>query len=280
MSSSEQREKAERFRTLHMGPRILVLPNVWDGASARIFEDAGFPAVATTSAGVAFALGYPDGESAPLPEVLGAVARITRTVSVPVSVDIETGYGETPEEVGETCRTLLEVGAVGVNLEDGRPTPSNPICEPESHAARIRAARKAGEEAGVPVVINARTDVFLKSAGPPEKRLGEALARLGAYRSAGADCLFAPGVWDADTIGKLVRGLEGPLNVLAVTGTPSLSELERLGVRRVTLGSGPMRATLGLLGTVAAELTRDGTYRTFTESALSYAQANGLFDRS
>jgi 2-methylisocitrate lyase-like PEP mutase family enzyme len=279
MAGGKQREKAERFRALHGGPHVFLLPNAWDPPSARIFEAAGFAAVATTSAGVGFALGYPDGERAPLPEVLAAIARIARAVSIPVSADIETGYGETPEDVGETCRAVLEVGAVGVNLEDGLPTASDAVCDAELHTARIRAAKKAGQDAGVPIVINARTDLLLKSVGPPETRFDRAVARLRAYRAAGADCLFAPGVSEAETIGRLVAALEGPLNVLAVSETPPVSELERLGVRRVTLGSGPMRATLGLLRRIASELRMEGTYRSFTEGAVSYAEANALFER-
>jgi 2-methylisocitrate lyase-like PEP mutase family enzyme len=274
-----QRERAARFLELHRGPRILLLPNEWDAASARLFEEEGFPAIGTTSAGVAYSLGFPDGQQAPFPEMVAAIERIARAVQVSVTADIESGFGESAEEVGENVRAVLEAGAVGVNLEDGREGEDSLI--PISlHSEKIRSAREAALAAGFALVVNARTDVFLDAIGDPTTRFDEAVARANAYRHAGADCLFVPGVTEAATIERLVRAIDGPLNVLAAAATPPISELERLGVARVSLGSGPMRATLALLRRIARELMDSGTYATLTEGTIPYAETNRLFART
>jgi len=274
-----QRERAARFLELHRGPRILLLPNAWDAASARLFEEEGFPAIGTTSAGVAYSLGFPDGQQAPFPEMVAAIERIARAVQVSVTADIESGFGESAEEVGENVRAVLEAGAVGVNLEDGREGEDSLI--PISlHSEKIRSAREAALAAGFALVVNARTDVFLDAIGDPTTRFDEAVARANAYRHAGADCLFVPGVTEAATIERLVRAIDGPLNVLAAAATPPISELERLGVARVSLGSGPMRATLALLRRIARELMDGGTYATLTEGTIPYAETNRLFART
>ena len=270
MDRGELARRALRFRELHQGPKIFLLPNAWDVASARIFEEAGFPAVATTSAGVAFSLGFRDGQAIPLDELLKAVERISSALEVPLSVDFESGFGDRPEEVERNVRRLLEAGGIGINLEDG-------VSEPSRHVEKIQAAREAGESLGVPVVINARTDVFLYALGEAATRFGETVRRVNAYREAGADCLFVPGVSDRETLGRLVREITGPLNVLAVAGAPRIDELETMGVRRVTVGSGPMRATLGLVQRIARELKDQGTYTSFVDGALSYPDANRLF---
>jgi len=274
-----QGERAARFLELHRGPRILLLPNAWDAASARLFEEEGFPAIGTTSAGVAYSLGFPDGQQAPFPEIVAAIERIARAVQVSVTADIESGFGESAEEVGENVRAVLEAGAVGVNLEDGREDEDS-LMPISLHSEKIRSAREAALAAGFALVVNARTDVFLDAIGDPTTRFDEAVARANAYRHAGADCLFVPGVTDAATIERLVRAIDGPLNVLAAAATPPISELERLGVARVSLGSGPMRATLALLRRIARELMDSGTYATLTEGTIPYAETNRLFART
>jgi 2-methylisocitrate lyase-like PEP mutase family enzyme len=269
-------ERARRFQELHLGPGILILPNAWDAASARIYEEAGFVAVGTTSAGIANALGYPDGQRLPFAEMAAAVRRISETLRVPVSADIEAGFGETPEAVADNCRAILAAGAVGINLEDGTGQAARPLADLSLHSEKVRAVREVARESGVALVINARTDVFLDSVGAPETRLSEALRRANAYRSAGADCLFVPGVTDAETIGQLVRGIQGPINVLAAPRSPPIAALERLGVARVSLGSAPMRAGLALLRRLARELHETGTYQTLAD-AIPYAEVNRLF---
>jgi 2-methylisocitrate lyase-like PEP mutase family enzyme len=275
-----QQEKAEGFRALHTSGRILVLPNVWDAASARVIEEAGFPALATTSAGVAAVLGYPDGERIGREEMAAAVARIARAVAVPVTADMEAGYGPDPAAAAATVRAVIEAGAIGLNLEDGTGDPTNPLFEVSAQVERIQAAREAARAAGVSVVLNARTDVFLAGVGEEAGRLDHALRRANAYRAAGADCLFVPLVRDAGLIAALVRGLNGPLNVLAGPGVPPLSELQRLGVARVSMGSGPMRAALTVARRVAQELLGPGTYETFTRDVLTHAEVNRLMARS
>ncbi len=273
-----QRDRAARFLALHGGPPILLLPNAWDAASARLFEEAGFPAIGTTSAGVAFSLGFPDREQAPFAEVVAAVGRIVRAVRVPVSADIEAGFGDTAEEVARSCRAVLEAGAVGVNLEDRSPDRTR-LTDIAVQSERIQAVKEGTSRAGGSIVVNARTDVFLGSIGEPGKRFDEAVRRCNAYRGAGADCLFVPGVSDEETIARLVEAIDGPLNILAGAETPPVARLESLGVARVSLGSGPMRATLGLLRRIASELLETGTYAALTSGAIPYEEANRLLTR-
>jgi 2-methylisocitrate lyase-like PEP mutase family enzyme len=269
---------ADRFLVLHQGPRILLLPNAWDAGSARLYEEAGFPAIGTTSAGIAFSRGLPDGERIAFREMIAAISRIAASVQIPVTADIEAGFGPTPEATAESCRAVLQAGAVGINLEDGSRDITRPLVDRALHSEKVRAAREAAAREKIHLVINARTDVFLRAVGEPGTRLDEALARINAYREAGADCLFVPGVSDAETIGKLVQGAGGPVNILGGPGAPSVGDLERLGVRRVSLGSGPMRSGLGLLRRMIAELQGPGTWQAL-EGAIPYAELNKLFGR-
>ncbi|QZY00399.1 isocitrate lyase/PEP mutase family protein [Halobaculum rubrum] len=261
MDYETQRERGEALRALHHaddGP--LVLPNAWDAASAIVFADAGFDAIGTTSAGIAVSRGVPDGEVLSRAEMLAVVERIADAVAHPVSADIEAGYGDTPDAVYDTVSAAIDAGAVGVNLEDGTGDPDDPLVPVDDHVAAIRAARDAAEDAGVPVVVNGRTDVFWLGVGEEGDRLDRAVDRANAYVDAGSDCLFVPGVSDIETIRALVDRLDAPLNVLGGPGAPSVDALAEAGVARVSVGSGPMRATLGLLGEVAAELREEGTY--------------------
>jgi 2-methylisocitrate lyase-like PEP mutase family enzyme len=223
---------------------------------------------------MAFAAGYPDGERIGRDEMLEGVRRIAAAVRVPVTADMESGYGDGVAAAEATAQGVLAAGAIGLNIEDAR---SGRLLEIADHAARVRAIRRVAVDAGVPLVINARTDVYLRQPGPPETLFDEAVRRANAYREAGADCLFVPGVRDAATIGELARTIHGPINILAVAGTPAVSELQRLGVARVSTGSGPMRAALTLVRRIAEELQR-GTYASFTENAISHADMNKLMD--
>jgi 2-methylisocitrate lyase-like PEP mutase family enzyme len=254
---------------------MLILPNAWDVASARIFEDAGFPALATTSAGIAFSLGYPDGQRIPREEMLARIGRITRAVQVPVTADVEAGFGASPEDAAKTTRELIQAGVVGMNLEDGSSDPARPLIGFELAVEKVKASRAAAIEMRAQIVINARTDIFLLPGGNPDADYSEAVRRLLAFRDAGADCVFAPGLKDAETIGLLAKAVECPLNILAVPGAPSIPELAALGVARVSVGSGPMRASLGLLQRLAEELKTSGTYKAM-EGAVPYAEVNKL----
>lgn len=271
----EQKRQAHTFRQMHRGPKALLLPNVWDVASARIIEEAGFGAIATTSAGIAFSLGYPDGQKISPEEMLARIGRIARAVKVPVTADVEAGYGGRPEDAARTAREVIEAGAVGLNLEDSTSDPQRPLVDLALQLEKIRAVREAALNAGVLLVLNARTDIYLDQVGAPETRYAETIKRVIAYRDAGADCLFVPGVREVDTISKLVRDAQAPVNILAGPGSPSIPELEQLGVARVSLGSGPMRATLGLLRRMAEELHSSGTYGAL-EGAPAHAEVNKM----
>ena len=275
MNHETQRRLARTFLDAHHESEPLVLPNAWDAASAIVFGEAGFDAVGTSSAGIAASLGYPDGEAVPREEMLAAIERVAGSVSVPVTADVEAGYGETPEAVAETVRLVVDAGAVGVNLEDGTGDPDEPLDDPDRHAAKIRAARSVADEADLPLVVNGRTDVFWLDVGEPERRLERAIERANAYADAGSDCLFVPGVTDEETIAALADGIDGPLNVLGGPGAPSIATLGGCGVARVSVGSGPMRATLGRLGEMAAELRDSGTYGAM-EGAVPYADLHAL----
>jgi 2-methylisocitrate lyase-like PEP mutase family enzyme len=270
-----QLDQATQFRQLHRGPGILILPNAWDVASARVFEEAGFPALATTSAGIAFSLGYPDGQKIPREEMLARIGRIARAVRVPLTADVESGYGATPEEAAQTSRELVQAGVVGMNLEDASVRRDQPLIDLQLAVEKIRAVREAAMQLGSQIVVNARTDVYLLPGGNPDADYSEALRRLIAFRDAGADCVFAPGLKDSETIERLVKAVGCPLNILAAPGAPSIPELAKLGVARVSVGSGPMRATLGLLQRVAEELKATGTYDTMN-GAMPYAAANKM----
>jgi 2-methylisocitrate lyase-like PEP mutase family enzyme len=262
-----QAQKADLFRGLHHSGRILVLPNAWDVASARVFEESGFPAIATTSAGVAAVFGYPDREQIPPEVMLDMVRRIASAVAVPVTADMEAGYAD-PVRTG---LAVMAAGAVGLNLEDSSTGDLTKLADLSRQVELIRAVR-----ASTNLVINARTDIFLAGIGDAATRVERAAERLNAYRDAGADSLFAPGVVDAETIGKLTQAVRGPLNILAVKGTPPIAELQKLGVARVTIGSGAARAALGLTRRVAKELSERGTYSAFTDDAISYVDVNQM----
>lgn len=279
MDIHTQVQKAEELRKLHHGPRTLVLPNVWDVASARVVEELGYPAVATSSAGVAFALGYPDGQRVSRDAMLEVVARIARSVRVPVSADMEAGYGTTVEDMAETAKALVAAGAVGLNLEDVTGDTESSQVETELQVRKIRMIREVSAKLGVPLVINARTDIYLMPIGPEATRFERTVERLRAYRDATADCLFAPGLSDRGTIEKLVKAVAAPLNILASAGCPALTELEKIGVARVSVGSGMMRATLGLVRRIGKELMEAGTFSALFEGAVPFAEVNRLLGR-
>jgi 2-methylisocitrate lyase-like PEP mutase family enzyme len=279
MNVQAQALKAEQLRKLHRGPRMLVLPNAWDVASARIVEDLGFPAIATTSAGIAATLGYPDGQKISRDEMLSVVARIAKAVHLPVTADVEAGYGVTPEDMTQMVKAVVAAGVVGINLEDVTGSNEGSLVDFALQVEKIRAIRKATESLGVPLVLNARTDVYLMPIGPAGTRFQRTVERLRAYRDAGADCLFAPGLKDADTIAKLVRALNGPLNILVTSGAPTLRELEKMGVARVSTGSGVMRATLGLTRRIAKEMMEAGTYTSMLDGAVPFAEMSEMLAR-
>jgi 2-methylisocitrate lyase-like PEP mutase family enzyme len=279
MDISVQVEKAERLRKLHQGPRILVLPNAWDVASARLMEDAGYPAIATTSAGVAASLGYPDGQRVSRGEMLEVVARIARAVRVPVTADMEAGYGTTVKEMAETAEAVVASGAVGINLEDVTGDNDSFLVETALQADKIRAICATSSSLGVPLVVNARTDIYLMEIGDAATRFERTVERLRAYREAGAGCVFAPGIRDRETISKLVKAVAAPLNILLTPGCPSLGELEKIGVARASAGSAVMRATLGLVRRIGKELMEKGTFESLFNGAIPFDDVNRMMGR-
>jgi 2-methylisocitrate lyase-like PEP mutase family enzyme len=276
MNPDVQRQKAEAFRQMHDGKRILVMPNAWDGASARIFEDAGFGAIATTSAGVSYTAGYADGQMIPRDAMAVIVGWIAKSVSVPVTADMESGFGREAGDVAETVRIIIEAGAVGMNLEDTIHGADRQLYEMETAVERVRAARQAADKAGVPIVINARTDVYLLGIGEKSARFDHAVRRLNAYREAGADCLYPMGFLDAETIARMVKAVNGPINVMGLPGTPSAAELQRLGVARVSTASGPVRVAMTATRKIARELMRSGSFDIFGGDTMSHQEANAL----
>lgn len=259
MSTAEQAAKAEAFRALHRAPPLLLMANAWDAVTARMFEAEGFAAVATTSGGVSWALGYADGEAAPWDEVVAQTARIARAVKVPVTADIEAGFGATPDAVARSIADIIGTGAVGVNLEDGLHGPI-PMRTVDEAVARIRAARAAANAAGVPIVINARTDLYLKQIGDEASRFDEAVARGRAYLAAGADCFYPITLRDSGTIGRLVQALKAPININVRAGWPSVAELEALGVARVTTATQLTLVALAATREVAREIKATGRF--------------------
>ena len=280
MDIVKQKQKADAFRAMHDGSKILVLPNAWDVASAKVFEAAGHRAVATTSSGVANSLGYPDGQAVSRDEMLAVVARIARSLSVPLSADIEGGYAPDETALKTTIRMVIDAGAVGINLEDGMHDGSHQLYPVEAAIARIQAARASAEAAGVPLVINARTDVFLHAIGEQSTRFDHAVSRANAYLAAGADCAFVPGPSAAELIGRLASSIKGAINVMVLAGMPSAPELQKLGVARVSMGGGPARAALTTTRRIAEELLRSGTYSGFTgPDLISHMEMNQLVSK-
>lgn len=267
-------QKAARLRALHDEGFVLVLPNAWDAASAAVIEEAGAQAIATSSAGVAWTLGYPDGEQLTRDVMLAAVARIAAAVEVPVTADVEAGYGPDPVDVATTVAATLDAGAVGINLEDS--SAPGQLYLADAQADRIRGAREAAVGAGVPsFVINARTDVYLREIGEPDTRLGEVLARTEAYAAAGADCLFVPGLLELETLESLVASAPLPISAMARPGGPSIAALAAAGVRRISVGPAISEAAYGLARRAARELLEAGTYESL-DGAIAFPELQSL----
>jgi 2-methylisocitrate lyase-like PEP mutase family enzyme len=273
-----QNAKAELFSQWHHKDASLLLPNAWDSASALLFERAGFPAIGTTSMGIAFAYGYPDGQQISRDEMTQVITRIAAVVQVPVTADIEAGYGPTVEDVAQTIREVIKAGAVGVNLEDNTGA-FKPLYSMEEQALRIAAACEEARWAGLPLVINARTDTYLFHIGEEATRLEETIRRARAYLQAGANSVFIPGVTDPALIQVLVREIPGPLNIMVGPGAPPVPELFKLGVARVSIGGAAMLATMGLVRDMARELREQGTYEQIARHAYEFTEACKLFQQ-
>ncbi|MFI5527552.1 isocitrate lyase/phosphoenolpyruvate mutase family protein [Kitasatospora sp. NPDC051853] len=274
--TESQQARAVRLRELHKDG-VLVLPNAWDAGSAALIARAGVAAIATTSGGVSWSQGKPDQQALSRDEMVEQVRRIAAAVELPVTADVEGGYGPTPEDVAATVEAVIAAGAVGINLEDSKPDFT--LFTAEEQADRIRAARAAAERAGLPeLVVNLRTDVFLFGIGEEAGRLDDVLARAAAYAEAGADGLFVPGLLDLAVIAELVKGQPLPVNVMAGPGAPTVAEFEAAGVRRVSVGTAVAQAAYTLAQRAAEELVTRGTYQELA-GALDFGTVNGAFSR-
>jgi 2-methylisocitrate lyase-like PEP mutase family enzyme len=273
MSNSTQATKAQHFAALHREDGIIVLPNCWDAGSACVLADAGFGAIATTSGGCAFSLGYCDGENIPRAEMLAVIKRITHAVSIPVSADMEAGYGKSPEEVADTVRLTIEAGAVGINIEDRDKSAPRQLLDFGLSVARIEAAVEAAKASGMDIVVNARTDGYM--IGDGDAVFEETVRRANAYLDAGAGSVFVVGARDGELIARLVPAIHGPLNILAGPGTPLVPELARMGVKRITVGANIAKAVLTLVRRAAEELSGPGTY-SFAEGTLTQPEIHRI----
>lgn len=273
LKKAQQRDMATSFLAWHRAPPVLLLPNAWDALSARLFVAVGFGALATTSGGVAWALGYPDGESVPWAEVVAATARIVRCAQVPVTADIEAGYGATSAEVGEHVAEIIQAGVVGINLEDGLHGPMRSI---EDAAARISAAREAATKEAIPIVLNARCDIFHLQIGEEDSRLATTVDRCKVYLAAGADCVYPFGLRDPATIAAFVKAVDAPVNITGRPGMPCAAELERIGVARITIASAPTLVTMSSIQKLGVELRATGSFESLN-STLRHPDAQKLF---
>jgi 2-methylisocitrate lyase-like PEP mutase family enzyme len=287
MVSGIQKEKADRFLKFHQDKEILVLLNSWDAGSSKLIEACGYKAIATTSMGVAASFGYPDCQVIQLTEMIDVITAIVKAVQVPVTVDIEAGYGNNIHEIIDSVKKIIATGIAGINIEDS--TELNPkLIDETEFCDRIAAIRALSDSLGFHLVINARTDSFYVSSGSAREKLNESIRRGNKYREAGADCIFVQPVSEKDTISTLVKEINAPINILANPGIgagmpPSVRELQDLGVARLSLGSGLMKATLALIKKVADELSEKGTYIILSDTltplpdaAMAYKMAIGM----
>ena len=260
----------ETFRSLHQGPALLVLPNAWDAVTARLIESMGAKAIATTSAGLAWSRGYPDGNALPTDQVIAATRDIARVIRVPLTVDIEAGYSDDPHEAADLVVRILDIGAVGINIEDGAAS-ADLLCK------KIAAVRNAAVRAGVDLFINARTDVYLRGIAGGDAAIAEVIHRASRYRAAGCDGLFVPGLSGGDAMAAIAEAIEPmPLNVMALPNLPSMDALRKHGVRRLSAGSAIAQAALGCTRRLTAALLA-GSIGEMFGAAAEYGAVNKLF---
>lgn len=266
--------KSETFRELHAPGRLLILPNAWDAGSARVIEECGAKAIATTSSGVSWSHGYPDRNALPVKALAAAVAEIARAIRIPLSVDFEGGYSDEPARVAENISAVLDAGAAGINIEDGTSSPDL-LC------AKIEAVKKAAAHAGVDLFVNARVDVYLHRLAPAERAVEMTLERARRYRAAGCDGVFVPFVADPASIRALVAGIDPlPLNLIAMPGLAPAAELAKLGARRLSAGGALSSAALGLTRRLASAFLDDGRSDALFGESLEYAAMNASLARA
>jgi len=276
--SAESIRRADTFKALHAGASPLILLNAWDAASAAVFARAGALALGTTSAGVAWSTGYADGERMAFADLLRTVSNICRVVAIPVSVDIERGFGANAAEVARNAAAVIDAGGIGVNIEDGIDPATNTLRPAHVAVERIAAIRAVADTRGVPLFINARTDGYFLPAPEPQRRFDDAAERLARYERAGADGAFVPGLTDTSEIARLAARVALPLNVYAGhAGVPPIAQLAAAGARRISVGCGPLQGLLGQAEAMAHEILEHGAYDRMLNGALDAGSVNGLF---
>ena len=276
MDTQAQIQKADAFRSLHRGPKILVLPNVWDPLGARILESIGYPAVATASAAIAYSLGRHDGEVIDFDTMLDAIRRTAAAVQVPVTADFERGYAESLDQLEENVQSVIDTGIVGINIEDSL-AEGGELRNVDEQCKRIASARRAADRSGVPLFINARVDVFMSRRSIPWiKRIPETIERAKAYMDAGADGIYPITAGDLETLKPIIDETGAPVNVFARKGTPSLLDLELAGVARVSLGSNVLRASATVIRDIGRDLLDYGSWDRFTEGTMSSEEIEDL----
>jgi 2-methylisocitrate lyase-like PEP mutase family enzyme len=258
------------FRSLHQGPALLLLPNAWDAITARLIESLGAKAIATTSAGLAWSRGYPDGNALPDDQLIAAIRDIARVIRVPLTVDIESGYSDDPRAVARLVARVLAAGAVGINIEDGAGSPDL-MCK------KIAVIREVVAHSGVDLFINTRTDVYLRGIASWAPAVEEVIHRASRYRAAGCDGLFVPGLASSDAMEAIAAAIKPmPLNIMAVPNLPPMDMLQKHGVRRLSAGSAIAQAALGCTSRLAADFLA-GTMSEMFGAAAEYGAMNQLF---
>ncbi|WP_085520929.1 isocitrate lyase/PEP mutase family protein [Tuberibacillus sp. Marseille-P3662] len=281
MNPKDQLQKTKHFHQLHQPGSTFVLPNAWDVISAKIFEESGFEAIGTTSAGIATSLGFKDGQNIPSEKMTEVIKTIADAVNVPVSADIEAGYGESAENVAKAAKKVLEAGAVGINLEDGTGNLEHPLYDLSLQKEKITAIKEFSDTTeGSSLFINARTDTYWLNIDDPSTRFQKTVERVKAFEEAGADCIFVPGLHDREIIQKLRKETNCPINLLVDPDMPNLSELSNLGIERVSCGSSPFRATVTLLKTISEEIKNQQTFHHMQGDVLSYRKVAKLVEQT
>lgn len=277
MNKEVQQKLAKEFHEMHSSNQILILPNAWDAGGAVIFEKEGFAAIGTTSAGISYSLGVSDGEFISIDDVLDTVTKIQKRITIALSVDCERGYGKTNEEIVQNIKAIIQAGAVGINIEDGLSSNCE-LINIDEQCKIIEDICTLKNELDINFVINARTDAFwLKIGETKEEQLSLSIKRANRYLKAGADCVFVPGVLTKADIEILVHHIHGPVNIIATPTSPNIQELQELGVSRVSLGSGPVRASLAIIKNIANEIIKEGTFHNMYKTTIAYDKANYLF---
>lgn len=275
-----QQEKAKRFYDLHHSGRLLVLPNIWDPLGALLLEDLSFPAVATASAAVAFTNGFDDGEKISFELLITLLKRITGSVGVPVSADVESGFAENNFQLKENIKLLLDTGIIGINIEDVDKK-TNSLWPIKVQSEKIGIIKNTAQESGIPLFINARTDVYIRGKGfdTPESKLDECLKRGIAYKNAGADCFYPITMTRKEDIGKTVEQLKMPVNVLVMDGIPKLSALQEMGVARISLGPGFLKMAIRSMKNLAIKLKNLEGVTDIIENEITSPYLKGLVNK-